>query len=389
MQWDNLRMHLFLGPLLGVLAACGPTASDELAPPGTAGPVRSQPFELQVSPELLVSPHPVAAGEPAVAAGNGVYLVLWTEPGWFTQALYGARIRASDGVLLDAVPLALSTTPYTQSWAPAAAFDGTTFLVVFTRLGKYGADVCTQRVRASDGALLDTYPVCIGHSEDNRNPSVAFDGTNFVVAWWGWYFPGNDYSRYTVVANWVRPSDGMPVLSKPLGIRAVQQETRPQVAAHDGHILVAWDQQGQGRDVLGARLDAASRTLLDPAPLPIAASAQDEGAPAITASANQFLVVWNTGGYLKGTRVRSSDGALLDGGGLQVAGPGATPASASFDGSDYRVAWQAAPSGVRGLFSTRVSTQGTLGTALLVSAVHPSPHGRMRRASPPRLRAGS
>jgi hypothetical protein len=159
------------------------------------------------------------------------------------------------------------------------------------------------------------------------------------------------------------------VLPNNILISAAPQAITPQVAAGNGRLLVTWE---QGLNVLGARIDAASKTLLDPTPLPIAVGAEDEVAPAVASSGSDFLVVWGVGGNLKGTRVQSSDGAVLDGAGFQVAGPGVTPASLTFDGSDYQVAWQAAPAGVRGLFSTRVSTQGTVEPEKFLSAVDPS-----------------
>jgi hypothetical protein len=354
-----LKNLLAFGVLLGVLGA-------------STGAHASTPV---ISPELVVSPYPTRANEPAVAVGNGVYLVVWAQPTHVNVSVLGVRVRASDGAVLDAQPLRISTEMYFRAEAPAVAFDGNTFLVVFSGPTRGGTAIYGRQVRASDGAVLGSAPVLLSSSSrESHHPAVAFDGTNYLVAWWGYYSPANASSFTAVMGNWVRPSDGTPVLSNNLLISAAPQAATPQVAAGSGRLLVAWEhpQPGQGLNILGARIDVASRTLLDSTPLPLATGTEDEVGPAVSSSGDQFLVVWkDASSNLKGTRVRSSDGAVLDGAGFWVAGGALAPASMAFDGRDYRVAWQSGSTAGRGLFSARVSTQGTAASPLLLSEVHP------------------
>jgi hypothetical protein len=75
------------------------------------------------------------------------------------------------------------------------------------------------------------------------------------------------------------------------------------------------------------RIDASSRAVLDSTPLSLTSAVGDERYPVVASAGNQFLVIWfGTGGSLRGTRVRTSDGAVLDDVGFTVAEPAGMPA---------------------------------------------------------------
>ena len=124
------------------------------------------------------------SGNPAVAWNGGEFLVAWTD----TRNGYDvyASIVAANGTVLDpgGVPVSeLGGGIY--EGGPVIATDGTDFLVVWRdfRDGPqsriYGA-----RVRGSDGAVLDpiSIPISSGPGEE-AVPTVAWGGTHYLVAW--------------------------------------------------------------------------------------------------------------------------------------------------------------------------------------------------------------
>jgi hypothetical protein len=140
-------------------------------------------IDPMVGPEILVDPSPVigpAADDqkyPSVASNGTDYLVAWQDyrsgTGW---DIYGARV-APDGTVLDLSGIAVSTAADHQ-WYPSAASNGTDYFIAWYNY-RSGADydIYGARVRASDGLLLDGPPdtggIPISTAADHQySPSV-------------------------------------------------------------------------------------------------------------------------------------------------------------------------------------------------------------------------
>ncbi|MDC0713633.1 hypothetical protein POL68_34525 [Stigmatella sp. ncwal1] len=333
--------------------------------------------KAHITPERLVEPLDITYVPhymPTVSAGNGVYLVVWSQPalgGGFI--LRGLRIRASDGQVLDSAPLTIDAIG-SPNYYPAVAFDGTHFLVVWVRYASipsiYGA-----RVRASDGAVLDApfhisvVPTGSPVSMQDK-PAVAFDGTNYLVTWEG---------PYGYAANGAMISGVQGIRVAPYGMRVdsssfliAQGGTNSRVAYSDGKYLVTWE---RNQNVEAARISASTRQVLDNPAISLAASSGNERLPAVAGQGGKFLVTWIGGdNNLWARRVSGLDGSLLDSGDISVGPTPLTGPEVIFDGRDYWVGWQGTRSGLRQMFSTRVSALGTLrnDAELSISYVHPS-----------------
>ena len=134
-------------------------------------PLTAEPVELAVGPFLN---GPTA---PAVAWNGSLYLVTWGN----ASGVVAQRVQA-DGVKVDATPFSVLA----QSFGPTdVAAVGDTFLVVGRKYAGTPQFISAvgARVRGSDGALLDPTPVWLGGGYVSRPPAVVELGGRWLVAW--------------------------------------------------------------------------------------------------------------------------------------------------------------------------------------------------------------
>ncbi|WP_224243126.1 DUF5011 domain-containing protein [Hyalangium gracile] len=344
---------------MSTLSACGPTAPVE---PDATGASTSA---LTTSPELSIPLfHPLASMdqvEPVLAAGNGVYLVAWKEHIGGTLQLVAARVRASDGAMLDAAPLVIDTPHPTfgRLTGPSVAFDGTHFLVVYGKLSPsnyhHNEDIMAKRVRATDGAVVDSSPIYISSipsSYDTVRPTVVFNGSYYLVLWETLMIP----SGWSLYGAYVRPSGQVLPNSN---FQVTPNASNAQLTLGSGtNSLAAWSEGPQGKISVG--------WFFADAPLVIRTFTVTESGgwnPAIAYDGTTFLVVWSeAGGVVKARRVRLTQvqGQPFSDTAFTV-GEGATsPAVVSADSQSFRVTFHAMRNGVAQLVSTRVLPDGTV-----------------------------
>jgi hypothetical protein len=306
---------------------------------------------IQIGSEIAMdAPVPAWGSSTYSVAGYcaGVFLVTWSEG-------RAARIRASDGQLLDPVSILVRRNPLTNGpqqaigcsgnsflvvWdgmgtivdpatgqvspvdgfslsplsSPAIAFDGTRYLVVGT---EGSTAVSGQRV-GPDGSLIDAQPFPIAAAAGN--PSVTFDGTNYFVAW----EDNRTGQGRDIYAARVRPSDGVVLDGTgtnggiPISTRLVDQ-TGPVVSADNANVLVVWGEPGSGgaTEILGNRVRKSDLALLDGPPASGGVTIDSVNASdriSVAFDGMNHLVTWvESDGHVRGNRVRASDFALLDG----------------------------------------------------------------------------
>ncbi len=142
---------------------------------------RSHTYGTLVSPTGVVFDsfqisQSIYAANPVVAFGDTNYLVVWDR-----SDIYAACVAPSGNVLDEFI---ISDEPDVQR-SPSVAFDGTNFLVVWcdSRKGFDSLDIYGARV-SSDGVVLDSAGIRIcGVDNYQASPSVAFDGSNYIVVW--------------------------------------------------------------------------------------------------------------------------------------------------------------------------------------------------------------
>ena len=259
----------------------------------------------------------------------------------------------------------ISTGPasgMTDQWDPVAAFDGTNYLVLWTDGYIDDYDIRGARVSAT-GTVLDSDGISISSAgSDKLYPAVAFNGTNYFVAWEeGSYICGSCY--VDVYGARVDPSG--EVLDTPRIVISTVADCQggPAVASDGTDFLVAWhDDRGGSLDIRGARISAEG-VVLDTAGIAISIAAGYQMFPAIAFDGTNYFVVWGDGRSgswdIYGARV-SPSGVVLDTAGIAIsAAPGnQMNPGVAFDGMNYLVVWEDGRSDFPDVYAARVSAGG-------------------------------
>ncbi|WP_224241656.1 Ig-like domain-containing protein [Hyalangium gracile] len=323
-----------------------------------------------ISPEFGLDTPVTAPGggsqtAPAVASNGTDYLVVWTDDRGGDVDIYGARV-SQDGAVLDALGIAISTAINAQQ-APAVAFDGTNYLVVWSdgRRGS-GNDIYGARVSPA-GSVLEPSGLPLATSTvftlQMRAPAVAFDGMNYLVVW-------EEKTGFNGLTNLnglrVSPA-GTPLGSPLLVSSATGNQLAPALAFDGTNFLAVWQDEraGQG-DIYGARISSAG-TLLDSTGIAISTTPQLQANPTVEFNGTSYLVVWedyrnaSTGTDLFGARV-ALNGTVLDSAGLPLfaLASNQTQPALTRQGTQYLLAWQDLRSGSNDVYAARLNSAGVV-----------------------------
>jgi hypothetical protein len=332
---------------------------------------------------------PVSTGngdqhEPALAFGGSQYLVAWSDARFEGLKLgsssglniYGARISAA-GAVLDpsGVPISIDLR---EQEDPAVAHDGTNYLVVWsehrTLTSSSGWDIIGARVSAAGTVLGSPAGIVIcAASNDQRDPAVAFGGSQYLVAW-------SDYRAVTTAGTatlWDIRGARISTAGAVTGTVTISDELNDQrhpAISHDGtSFLVVWEDSRallstQRPDIYGARVSAAG-TVLETSGISISTAKNGQERPEVAFDGTNHLVVWqdyrNNTKYadIYGARL-SPAGSLLDTTGIEIGkltNDQQAPAVASAGSGGFVVVWQDKQSGTSwDIYAARVSTAGAL-----------------------------
>jgi len=338
---------------------------------------------------------------PDVAFGGGGLFVVWEDRSAANPDLYGARMTTA-GVVTDVTALPIVTSA-SKSTVPRLEFDGTNFLVAFLDETASTTDVAACRVSTAglpldgDGIRLTT------DATSDQAPLVAWNGTDYLIAWTragtgtdvvhtrvatdGTLVDAapvttagdvNDQSLVDVASD----GDGFLVLyrspSESDSVRAIRVAPGSAVSPAGGIGLAAstWIEgtlASNGTDYfvvysstatspvqyVGTRLDATN-ALLDTPRVLVSKQWNSTSTTAVASDGTQFLVVYNDsrdGGDVYAVRV-SATGTVLDPVGIPVAigAGGRYVRNVAFDGMSFQVA----VAGSSNLYTYRVSPAGVV-----------------------------
>lgn len=327
----------------------------------------------------LVAANPLSAGEPFVvdkqpsyvpslgdqfgaAAGTdgSSFFVVWEDArSGVDWDLYANRVLAT-GQVLGPAGICLIADSLDQV-DPAIAFDGTYYLVAWTdRGGGEGGDIRAARV-THGGEVIDTLTVSAAAGWQ-ADATVAFDGTNYLVAWSDSRGGSVDIYAARVSQTGTLLDTAGIVVSAATGMQA-----RPAAVFDGTRFVVAWEDCRQGQletDIYAARV-AASGVVLDTAGIAVSTGAGQQFSVAAATNDSLTVIAWcdrrNGLDDIYAARV-DRDGTVLDSLGIPVSTAAREQYSpcVAFDGADFVVAWQDERTFVTEINGARLTPAGTV-----------------------------
>jgi len=225
---------------------------------------------------------------PAVAFDGTNYLVVYERKVTDTDHdIWGALVDINSKIVVG--PFLIDGSP-SDDRAPRVAFDGTNYLVVYQRAGATDHDIVGTQV-ATNGSVLAGSPFVIdGSSNDDLAPQVAFDKMNFLVVYQRTYLP----TDHDIIGVQVSTS-GLP--SAPFQINATRFDDLSPAVAFDGrNYLVVYEEvvDNSNHNILGTRVSPQGSVLGDV--VFIDDSTFDDRAPHVAFDGTNYLVVYQEAG---------------------------------------------------------------------------------------------
>ncbi|MBI5070580.1 MAG: hypothetical protein HZB56_20320 [Deltaproteobacteria bacterium] len=302
-----------------------------------------------------------------VAAGPG--------SGWLSSWV-AQRVGAGGAPLGDSVELVAPRAVF-DAVTPreaAVAFDGSGYLAVLEReedpsIAGHVASLVAVQVSALGVALgpAATVAAATDALPAATAPALAFDGSRYLLI----FVRRSSDALHQVVGVFVSPATGQADGAEFPIAEAPGYQSSPAVSFDGSSYLVVWNQEpwlAQTRGVVARRVDMAGN-LLGTGSIEVCRPPGGLGdRPALAFDGANHLVLWSDMTDIHANRI-SPAGELLDGdaasGGIAVtAAPGTSrvlPALAFFDGH-YLAAWLASssPGIYEGLFGARISPAGAV-----------------------------
>jgi hypothetical protein len=308
--------------------------------------------------------------EAAIASNGSNYLVVWTETGSSGTSIYGTRVAATGGTL-DRGGFVIGSA-LRERQAPAVASNGTNYLVTWMDYRDVNWNIYGARVLGSGStaqAVLDpgSFAIPISTHADTQNwPSVASDGTNYLVVWRQAASERADvYGARVGGDGVVQDTSGIAIATN------LVEHYTPRVASNGAGYLVVWAENNATTiwDIYGARVTSGG-VVQDTSGIAIANYLYAQFDPAVTSNGSDYFVAWtdhrgDNNHDIYGARV-SPAGSVLDTSGIAIctqAGNQFVPA-VTFDGTAYVVAWaDYRDNALWDLYATRVTAGGSVVTA--------------------------
>jgi hypothetical protein len=294
---------------------------------------------------------------PKMAYNGTNWLAVWEDfRPTLDSDIYGARL-SNTGIVLDPAGIAISTGMGTSQFSPSVAANGADWLVAWRddRNGVGTDDIYASRV-SSTGAVLDPTGISVNASAGYQiAPSVAADGTNWLVVW-------RDVTSTEVRGARVAPNATV------LDAASFQISTGggnfPAIAYNGTNYFVVWTKPTNSNDIFGSRVTPAG-VVLDSGALAVPVSAvvgSAETNAAVTSNGSDWLVAWNDATDVRASRVNAA-GTVLDVVGINVTSASNTQSrpAVGWDGTQYWVVWQddRVATGFQDLYGARIATNGT------------------------------
>ena len=216
------------------------------------------------------------------------------------RTIWGFTVDAQ-GVIQGAVTdLIASGSNVTSTDVPDVAWDGTEYLVVYEESSD-GLSIAGRRVGPTgvpiDDAILRISPLTPGFQESRKAPSIAYDGTQFFVAWQTSRPTANNIAVGHIYGTRVS-KEGAALDGELVICNAFLLQGSPRVAAHPRNgFFVVWDDYRtslDSADIYGGRISSEGQLLDGDKGKVIANGEADESRATVVASDEgaAWIVAW-------------------------------------------------------------------------------------------------
>jgi len=286
-------------------------------------------------------------GEIRVASDGTDFMLTWSwvlPEDYHTAIIRGTRIDGATGDVIDAEPVEIhSQSSHVSKNAGLSYASGSYYSVWEDADGLWQpfptaqhAHVEATRVDSGSMAVLDDPPTAVGpRANRQENPAVAFDGSTFLAVWTDYRDrPGNETDVYGVrldAEGNVLDPEGIAICTAPW------EQEHVAVAAVEGTFMVIWYDDRDAAGLYAARISAGDGEVLDPNGVQLH-SATGNHWPAIASNGERFLVAWPAPGAIYGIWLDAGSAEGLDPGQFHIASWESDVAVAS-DGEDFMVVW--------------------------------------------------
>jgi hypothetical protein len=324
-----------------------------------------------ISPEFAIDP---PAGPPAdanqgnvsAAIGAGATLLVWQDArATGPLDIYGLRLD-SNGRPLDSVGFKVASAVGTQS-LPSVAFDGTNFVVVWQDDRVSTLDIYGARVSPA-GAVLDPNGFVISNAVSNQTvPAIRCGGTRCLVLWQD----TRDAGLAQIYGS--RLETGTGAVLDPSGFRLAATTTgqaRPAVDFDGTQFVATWSETPAALsfEIHTAKVNAVTPTATVSARRTVASGSNPVVNPVLAQSQNTSLIVWAEGPAgqtnIVGSILNTDTGAVLAANIPICSATGAQtfPTVDVTPGGFYWVAWTDARAGAAtsAVYGAVVETNGAL-----------------------------
>jgi len=259
---------------------------------------------------FLIAAGPHDETKPAISFDGSQFVVVWRDGA--VNDFFATRV-STNGVVMDRAPLRLSTGGNANHRARIASSQNGN-LIVWDTLNSY--DIYGT-ILSKAGTFVTTNPVPIGTRPTGEYlPSVASDGHDFLVVWEDIDASGARPSGDDIMA--ARVSEGGLVLDTPptAVCMALGSQQKPSVAWNGTNYIVVWEDYRDGRgDITSSRVTAGGEAL-DPDGRLIAGASEGDWkyiplVVPMNASALVFWVRWGSDATYSGSRITAT-GDLLN-----------------------------------------------------------------------------
>jgi hypothetical protein len=247
------------------------------------------------------------------------------------------------------------------------AFSGSTYLVVWHEVIQGDFDIRARRLDAAGQPLAGAFTVAGTGAVDEMFPDVAWNGETFLVVWQEEIPSTTDF---TVEGQRVLPGGGLTGDVTPMSFVPGNQRL-PAVAASGNQWLVVWqDLRNGNEDIFGTRVPAIG-SVLDPNGIPIITNTKNDTVPDVAGSGANYLVVYQLAFSATDPDV---NGRIVNNAGAPSAFVPISQApyierdpAVAFGDSQYHVVWEDAQQGDFNIRGRRVATNGTAQDFYLVT----------------------